>query len=97
MLYYDRINNSEETVVNKTSEPKEYDICHYWYFSNTGFKFQPNTFNGYYDLLMMSMKLSDIVIINTKCADYCCLVSGISKIETISLMQNINLIEESET
>ena len=29
MLYYDRIDISEGTDVNKTSESKE---CHYWYF-----------------------------------------------------------------
>ena len=29
MLYYDGIDVSEWIDVNKTSEPKEYDICHY--------------------------------------------------------------------
>ena len=32
MLYFDRIEVSEKTDVNKTSESKECDICHYWYF-----------------------------------------------------------------
>ena len=32
MLYDDRIDVFEEIDVNKTSESKEYDICHYWYF-----------------------------------------------------------------
>ena len=32
MLYYDRINVSEEIDVSKTSASKECDICHYWYF-----------------------------------------------------------------
>ena len=41
MFYYDRID------VNKTSESKEYDICHYWYFLNNRFKFQPNVSKGY--------------------------------------------------
>ena len=34
MLYFNRIDFSEETDVNKTSESKECDICHYWYFSS---------------------------------------------------------------
>ena len=29
MLYYDRIHISDEIDVSKTSESKEYDICHY--------------------------------------------------------------------
>ena len=40
MLYYERINVSEEIDINKTSASKESDICHYWYFLDEGFKFQ---------------------------------------------------------
>ena len=29
MFYYDRTDVSERTNVNKTSESKEYNICHY--------------------------------------------------------------------
>ena len=50
-----------------------------------------------HDLLMMSMNLSDIAILNIKSADYCCIISGISKSEAISLMQNIDMIEKSGT
>ena len=32
MLHYDRIDVSQGIDVNKTSESKECDICHYWYF-----------------------------------------------------------------
>ena len=39
ILYYDRIEVSEGTDVNKTSKSKECDICHYWYFLNKSFKF----------------------------------------------------------
>ena len=46
---------------------------------------------------MMSMKLSNISILNIKSADYRCIISGISKRETINLMQNINLTEKSRT
>ena len=37
MLYYKRTDVSEGIDVNKTSESKECDICHYWYFLDTGF------------------------------------------------------------
>ena len=30
MLYYDRIDISEGIDINKTREPKECDVCHYW-------------------------------------------------------------------
>ena len=66
MLYYDRIDISEGIDVTKTSESKECDICHYWYFLHKGFKFQPNVCNGCHDLLMMYMNLSDITILIIK-------------------------------
>ena len=85
MLYYDRIDVSEEIDVNKTSASKEYDICHYWYFLNYSFKFQPNVCNRYHDLLMMSINLSNVAILNIKGTDYRCIISLISKNEAIDL------------
>ena len=64
MVYHDRIDVSKGIDVNKTNKSKECDICHYWYFLDKGFKFQPDVCNGSYDLLMISMKLSDIAILN---------------------------------
>ena len=46
MLEYDRIDISEGIDVNKTSLSKECDICHYCYFKNIGFKYEPNLCNG---------------------------------------------------
>ena len=39
MIYYNRFVVSEGIDVNKTSESKERNICHYWYFRNKGFQF----------------------------------------------------------
>ena len=89
MIHCDRIDVSEGIDVNKTSESKECDICHYWYFLNKGFKFQPNDCNRCHDLLMMSINFSDIAILNIKSAAYYCIISGISKCEAINFMQNI--------
>ena len=54
-------------------------------------------FNGRIDLFMMSMNLSDIAILSIKSTDYCCVVSGISKIRAVDLMQNIDLTKKSGT
>ena len=64
MLYFERIDVSEGVHVNKTSESKECNIFHYWYFLDKGYKFQPSICNGCHDLSLMSMNLSDIVILN---------------------------------
>ena len=71
MLYFDRIDTSKEIDVNKISKSKEFNICHYWYFLNKGFKSQPYVCNRCHDLLMMSMNFSDIAILKIKNADYC--------------------------
>ena len=47
--------------------------------------------------MVMSIKLSDIVILNIKGSDYCCISSLISKYETINLIQNADLTEKKET
>ena len=51
MLEYDRIDASERIVVNKTSGPKEWDICHYLHFLNKRFKFEPYVCNNCNDLV----------------------------------------------
>ena len=96
-LYYDRIDVSEETDINKTTKSKVCDICLYCYFLNKGFKFQSYVCNRCQYLLTMSMDLTDIYILNIKDADYCCIISGISKSKAIKLFQNIDLTEKSET
>ena len=96
MPYFDRTDVSEGIDVYKTSSSKECDVCHYWYFSNTCFKFQPNVCYRCHDSLMMSMNLSDIAILNIKGFDYPCIISGISKNKAIGLMRNAFLTEKVE-
>ena len=72
MLYFNKIDVSEGIDVNTTSASKECDICHYYYFLNYSFKFQPNVCNRCHDLLMISMNLSNIAILNIKGSDYRC-------------------------
>ena len=97
MPYFGRIDVSEGTDVNKTSTSKECDICHYWYFLEYGFEFQPNVYNRCHNLLMMSMNLSDTAILNIKDSDSRCIINLISKNEAINLKQNADLTEKNGT
>ena len=78
MLYCDGIDISEGIDVNKTSKSKGCDIRHYWYFLDKEFKCEPDVSNGCHDVLLMSMNLSDIIILNIHGADCHCVISGIS-------------------
>ena len=95
MPYFDRIDLSKGIDVNKTSKSKKRDICHYCYFLNKGFKFQPYACNKSHDSLIMSMNLSDIVIFNFQVYDYHSIFSGIRKSKAIIFLQNIELIKKS--
>ena len=55
---------------------------------NHGFKFQNYVCNGCHDLTMLSVNISDIVIVTVKNVDYCCIILNISKSEAISLLKN---------
>ena len=54
-------------------------------FLDKEFKFQLHVFTGCNDVLIMSINLSNIAILNIQGADYRCVISGISKSETINL------------
>ena len=41
MLYFNRIDISKGNFFNKTSASKGVTICHFWYFLNYNFMFQP--------------------------------------------------------
>ena len=93
MSFYDGIDVFEGIDVNKSSKSKE---CHYWYFLNKAFNFQPNVCNGCRDFLMMSISLSSIVIINIKSSNYCCIIRKISENEAINIIQN-DLLTKKKT
>ena len=95
MLYFDRIDISEQTDVNKTSASIECAIFHYWYFLNKGFKFQPNVCNRFHDLRIMTVNLSGIAILNITGCNYCFIISRISKGRAITLMQSTDLIKQN--
>ena len=96
MLYYDRIDVSEGTDVIETVQIKRQRYLSLLVVLDKGFKFQLDVCNGCHDFLMMYMDLSDIAILNIKGADYCCIISRISKSEAINLMQNIDLTKKAE-
>ena len=66
MLEYDRIDISEGIDVNKTNLSKECDICHYWYFKDIGFKYEPYLCNWCHDLLQKSMSFDNIATVTLR-------------------------------
>ena len=63
MLEYNRIGISEGIDVNKISTSKECHICHYWYFKDISFKYEPYLCKGYHDLMQKAMSCNDAAIV----------------------------------
>ena len=66
MLQYERTDVSEGIDVNKTSLSKECMFCHYWYFKDVGFRFEPHVCNKYHNLLMTACKFKNIAVLDVK-------------------------------
>ena len=62
ILENDRIDIFEETDVNKTSESRECNICHYWYFKDVGFRYEPYLCNGCHNLMQKAMSFNNAAI-----------------------------------
>ena len=94
MLEYDRIDISEGNDINKTSAPKECDICHHWYFKNIGFKYEPYLCNGCHDFIQKAMSFNDVAIVYVKGSAYRIHFWYMSTEDAISIMRNSNLIDK---
>ena len=88
MLQYNRIDVWEGTDINKTSEPKEGKLCHYWYFKDVGYKFQPYFCNGCHAVSVVPYELKNISILKTKGVDYRCILWSINKNDAIDRLSN---------
>ena len=94
MLEYKRIDISEGIDVNKTHFSKECDICHYWYFKDTGFKYDKYLFNGCHDLMQKAMSFDNVVIVYVKGSAYRIHFWYMSKDCAINIMNGSNLVDK---
>ena len=54
-------------------------LCHYWYFKDVGFKFEPHVYNKCHDLLMTAYELKNTAILNATGVDFRCILRNISR------------------
>ena len=94
MLEYDTINVLQGIDVNKTNASKECDICCYRYFKNIGFKFEQYLCNGCHDSMKKAMSFNDVAIVYVKRSAYRIHLWSYTKLDTISIMSNSNLVDK---
>ena len=69
--------------------------CHYWYFLDRGFKYEPYLCNGCNDLIQKAMSFNDFAVSSVKESDYQIHSPHIRKDDAINTIKNYNLNEES--
>ena len=94
MLESDRIDISDGININKTNALKECKICHYWYFKDIGFTYEPYLCNGCHGLIQKASSFNDVAIIYVKGSAYRIHFWYMSKDDAISIMNNSNLIDK---
>ena len=66
MLHYNRIDILEGIDINKRKASKECEICHYWYFKDIGFKYEPHLCNSCHGLMQKAVSFNNIPIVYVK-------------------------------
>ena len=63
-------------------------LCHYWYFKDVEFKFEPHVCNKYHDVLVTAYELKDIAILNVKGVNFRFTFWSISRDEAVNRLNN---------
>ena len=74
---------------------KECDICHYWYFLDKSFQYEPYLCNGCHDLMQKAMNFNDVAIVSVKGNDYRIHLWYMGKDNAIIIIKTSDLNEKS--
>ena len=95
MLEYDRIDISNGIDMSKTSKSRQCDICHYWYFLDKNFNYEPYLCNECHDLMQKAVNFNDVAIVSIKGNDYRIHFWYMSKNYAIALMTSSDLNDKN--
>ena len=96
MIEYERIYISEGIDVNKTNLSKKCDICHYWYFKDIGFKYEPYLCNECHDLMQKAMGFNNSAIVYIKEKAYRIDFWYMSKDDATNIMTGSYLVDKRD-
>ena len=96
MLEYDRIDISEGIDIDMPDKSKECKLCHYWYFLNKNFSYEPYLCDGCYNIMQKSIKFKNIAIVHVRESAYRIYFLYMSKREAKKLMTYSNLVDKKD-
>ena len=70
-------------------------LCHYRYFKDVGWKFEPHVCNKCHDLLMDAYELENTAILNVKGVDFRYILWGISRDEAVNRL-NSSVLQDKD-
>ena len=88
MLEYDRLDISKRIDVKKTKASKECDICHYCYFLDKIFKYEPYLCNGCHGLKQKAKNFDNVAIVSNKGSEYRIHFWYTSRNDAINIIKN---------
>ena len=75
-------------LINHLINKKKCNICHYWYFLNKNFDYDPYLCNGCHDMMMKAVSFKDPTVVSGKGNTYRINFSFMSKNDAINLLNN---------
>ena len=84
----------KELMLERQMYQKNVNICHYWYFFDKGFQYEPYLYNDCLDLMQKVMKFNDVDIFSLKGSDYRIHLGYMGKDNVINIMKNFDLTEK---
>ena len=81
-------------LIKQVCFKKECDICHYWYFKDIGFKYEPYLCNGCHDLMQKAMSFNNVAIVYVKGNAYRINFWYMSKDDAINITSCSNLADK---
>ena len=70
------------------------DICHYWYFKDIGFKYEPYFCNGCHDLMKRGISFNNVAIVYVKGSTY--RIHFWYKVDAINIINGSNLFDKRD-
>ena len=89
MLFYNRILEPEGIDANRTGldTSKECNICHFYFFKDRDFLYQPRVCNGCHDASLRAVSLTDFKIISVKGYDSYRVIGNLLHNESYHLLE----------
>ena len=69
-------------------------FCHYWYFKDIGFKYEPYLCNGCHDLMQKAMSFNNVAIVYANGSAYRINLWYMSKYDAINIMNGSSLADK---